>query len=68
MLLLSQMLQGVQHAAKVLMDQVGSPSTSAPEVVRGWLGFALLLCRKDIDLALRRPYGKPADMWSAGAA
>ncbi|CAE7158513.1 CPK2 [Symbiodinium pilosum] len=35
---------------EVLMDQVGSPSTSAPEVVRG------------------RPYGKPADMWSAGAA
>mmetsp|Transcript_35101 Transcript_35101/g.80868 ORF Transcript_35101/g.80868 Transcript_35101/m.80868 type:complete len:475 (+) Transcript_35101:80-1504(+) len=35
---------------EVLMDQVGSPSTSAPEVVRG------------------RPYGKPADIWSAGAA
>mmetsp|Transcript_8194 Transcript_8194/g.19531 ORF Transcript_8194/g.19531 Transcript_8194/m.19531 type:complete len:474 (+) Transcript_8194:188-1609(+) len=35
---------------QVLMDQVGSPSTSAPEVVRG------------------RPYGKPADLWSAGAA
>lgn len=35
---------------EVLMEQVGSPSTSAPEVVRG------------------RPYGKPADLWSAGAA
>ncbi|CAL1137025.1 unnamed protein product [Cladocopium goreaui] len=35
---------------EVLLDQVGSPSTSAPEVVRG------------------RPYGKPADLWSAGAA
>lgn len=35
---------------EVLMEQVGSPSTSAPEVVQA------------------RPYGKPADLWSAGAA
>jgi len=35
---------------EVLMDQVGSPSTSAPEVVHG------------------HPYGKLADVWSAGAA
>mmetsp|Transcript_90743 Transcript_90743/g.163810 ORF Transcript_90743/g.163810 Transcript_90743/m.163810 type:complete len:486 (-) Transcript_90743:161-1618(-) len=35
---------------EVLMEQVGSPSTSAPEVVQA------------------RPYGKPADIWSAGAA
>lgn len=35
---------------EVLLDQVGSPSTSAPEVVH------------------RRPYAKPADIWSAGAA
>lgn len=34
---------------EVLLEQVGSPSTSAPEVVHG------------------RPYGKPADIWSAGA-
>eukprot|EP00440_Ansanella_granifera_P058148 gb/GFBE01063028.1/.p1 GENE.gb/GFBE01063028.1/~~gb/GFBE01063028.1/.p1 ORF type:complete len:455 (+),score=98.92 gb/GFBE01063028.1/:1-1365(+) len=35
---------------EVLIEQVGSPSTSAPEVVHG------------------RPYGKLADVWSAGAA
>jgi len=34
---------------EVLLEQVGSPSTSAPEVVHG------------------RPYGRPADIWSAGA-
>mmetsp|Transcript_70440 Transcript_70440/g.206057 ORF Transcript_70440/g.206057 Transcript_70440/m.206057 type:complete len:472 (-) Transcript_70440:127-1542(-) len=35
---------------EVLLEQVGSPSTAAPEVVHG------------------RPYGKPADIWSAGAS
>lgn len=34
---------------QVVLEQVGSPSTSAPEVVLG------------------RPYGMPADIWSAGA-